>query len=349
MENQVNTKKRAKRPTIKNVAEMANVSPAVVSRLLNKDDSLQILPETRERIMRVVKEIGYRPNPIAKGLRMQKSGMIGLALVDFTNPFYGPLIRGVQEPLNKEGYDCLLGETREDPERAMKLVEFFLDRQVDGMIITTATKEDPVVDYLESVGAKYVQLTRMAKNSRAPYISCDSYNGMRKLMEHLISLGHTRIAHIAGHRGSTTGEQLLKAFHDVMEEHHLPMRDEYIVYADWMAENAGVCMNKLLQCKERPSAVVACNDIVAIAALSVIYEKKLQVPEDIAIAGFNNIQISEVITPKLTTVNFPAYEMGYKASNTLLKMIKDNYIEHAISPIILDTELIIRESTDISI
>ena len=334
-----------KRITIKDVATMANVTPAVVSRLLNEDPSLTILESTKQRVYEAVKKTGYRPNQMARGLRKNKSGIIGLIIVDVTNPFNGMLIRNLQKAIERLGFICLIGEGAEDSHRIKSLVDFYLEKQVECLIICTALEEDPIIEYLERFDVKYILVTRDARNSTAPYVGFNNAHGMHEAMDHLFNLGHTRIAHIAGDILSEPGQARLRAYKNALEERKIPVKDEYIVYADWKAENANACMASLLALPEHPTAVIVCNDVVAIASLSTIYDHGLRVPEDISIIGFNNIQMSAFTAPTLTTIDTPTDVLGEKVSELFRVVFSKKGSER--KHILIDTKLVIRKSTGV--
>jgi LacI family transcriptional regulator len=269
--------------------------------------------------------------------------MIGLMIIDCTNPFYGLLIRGVQESLNARGMLCLISESLEDSARERKLADFYQERQVDGIIVATAKEDDPTIEYLEKMHVKYIQATRRCKFSTAPSVVFDNYKGVKDAIEYLISLGHTHIAHIAGNLHTDAGQIRLKAFYDTMRHHSLPVRDDYVVEAGYIAKESQYAMKALLNIPEIPTAVLACNDVSAISALKVIHEMKLRVPQDISIIGFNNIGMTENTSPPLTTVHTPVFDLGYCASHMLLDLIDGKPIPNR--DILLDTSLVIRNST----
>lgn len=336
-------KSRQQKVTIKEVASLAGVSPAVVSRVINNDSSLLIKDETRKKVLRAVNKLQYKPDFLARGLRTKKSGMIGLMLIDFTNPFAGQLIRGAQEALVPSGKFCMTCETKEEESVSKQWIELLQERQVEGLIIATVKESDSIISLLEKYNFKYVMATRRAQNSKAPSVLYDTYKGMTLAMEHLIQLGHTRIAHITGHLKTTPGELRIKAYLDSLASHGLPIRDEYIVQANFLANSGGDAMNKLLYLKEKPTAVVACNDAVAISAIQSIKEAGLIIPRDISIVGFHNIPYSTYVDPPLTTIDTRTADVGYEAAKVLIDMINGKKPETPEK--MIDVDFIIRSST----
>lgn len=334
---------RTKKITIKDVAKLSGVSPAIVSRVINDDPTLVVKNETRESVLRTVQQLDYKPNYLARGLRTKKSGMVGLILVDFTNPFSGQLIRGAQKALVHSGMFCMVCETKEESDIEREWIELLHDRQIEGLIIATLKQYDPIVDFLEKKNIKYVMATRLAQNSNAPSILYDIYKGMCLAMEHLIELGHTRIAHITGHLETNPGLLRMSAYADVLNKHGLPLREEYIAQANFLAESGGKAMKELLMLKKRPTAVVACNDAVAISAVQAIKEAGLVVPNDISIVGFHNIPFSKSANPPLTTIDTRTVEVGYKAAETLLNLINGKELRN--NRIVTDVDFVARSST----
>lgn len=335
--------KKRMRITIKEVAAIAGVTPAVVSRIINNDPEFTVLESTKARVYDAVTKTGYKPNPMARGLRKNRTGMVGLIIVDFTNPFYGKLIRAIQDSVEREGYACLVSENMEDNIRTRKLVDLYLERQMEGLILCTATENDPVIDYLESINEKYILATRRALNSKAPYVGFDNEKGMRDAMEYLIALGHRRIGHITGFMDTVAAHERLNGYMAVLQEYSIPHREDYIVYGDWMVGNAQKRVQDLLRLPDPPTAIIACNDVVAISALNTIHEMGLRVPEDISLIGFNNIPESANTFPPLTTIDSPTEILGQHAARLLLKVMSSDSVEATTQ--IIDTKLIIRGST----
>lgn len=332
-----------KKAKIKDVAISAGVSPAIVSRVMNNDPTLVIRDETRKNVLRIATKLMYKPSYLARGLRKNRSGLVGIMLVDFANPFSSELYRAAQETLINNDIMCVFCETREKQDTSSILVKLLNDRQVEGLIIGTVKQKDPIINLLEELDIKYVMASRSSDNSTAPSVQCDFYKGMCLAMDHLIKLGHTHIAHISGHMETTPGLLRMKGYIDSLKKYGIPLREEYIVQADFFYESGGKAMSKLLMLKEIPSAVVGCNDVVAISALKAIQESGLTVPDDISVVGFHNIMYSNIITPSLTTVDTGTYETGRKAAEILIDLINGKEILN--KNVLVDANLIVRSST----
>lgn len=330
-------------PTIRDVAKLAEVSPAIVSRLLNHDDALSVKDETRKRVYEAAKQLNYRPHFIARTLRTRKSGMIGLMVVDFSNPFIAEVIRGIQNVISRSGRYCFLCETLDDSKRELEIIRQMYDRQVDGIILATVKENDPVIDLLRELNIKYTLATRTVPGLEAPSVVFNSVQSTTAAMEHLFSLGHRRIGYILGHEHSASGKMRLRVYRTLLEQHNVPYREEYIQKSEYFADMGYQAMERLLELEEPPTAVITCNDVVALSAMKAIRKKGLRIPEDFSVIGYNNIDVSSLVHPALTTIETPALALGEKAAEMLIQLIEDKPIQQRY--VVMGTQLIIREST----
>jgi Transcriptional regulators len=331
------------RPTIKDVAKMAGVTSAIVSRVVNADETLAIRHETKQAVLDAIKALGYRPNTLARSLRTRKSGMVGLIIVDWMNPFYGSLIRGAQHTLQQNGLFCLVCESMDDTETELKLVKYLHEMQVEGIILATIKIKDPVVDLLESLGTKYVQATRRSEYSSAPSIYYDSYNGMKEIVRHLVGLGHKKIAYISGSTLDSPGRDRFNGYVDGLSENGIELLPEYVVGKNWFGENARELTKRLVELPTSPTAIITCNDACGLHCLSAVKECGLKVPHDISIASFNNIETTRLVTPALTTIDTPMDTLGEQAARLMINEIQ--HIEGEAKSIIISTRFVEREST----
>jgi DNA-binding LacI/PurR family transcriptional regulator len=332
-----------KRVTMQDVAKLAGVSRALVSRVLNGDENLTVRQVTRQKILDASQELHYRPNALARGLRLKHSGMIGLLIPNIGNPFFGAIIKGVSDVMMKNDLLCIICDTFESPETEMRYVQLLDDRQVDGLIVATATIDDKAIKYLEKHGIKFVYATRYSYATSAPFIVVDTYKGFTQATRHLIELGHKRIAHITGNLSTNTGIIALRAFRDEMERNNLTVREDYISSSDYLETTGYNAMCSLLALENMPTAVVACTDSVAINAILAIRKMGLRVPQDISITGYNNIWASSINDPPLTTINAPLYDIGTIAANLLIDLLNKRKSEN--TQIVLEPKLIVRGST----
>lgn len=334
------------RITIKDVAEKVGVNPSTVSRVLNGDSNLSIREETRKRILEAIKEMGYTPNPIARSLRKKTSDAIGMLIPDITNPFFPEVIKGAETAASEKGLSVILCNTDENSDKERNLVRFLIDRRVDGMLLFSSRLEDETVSEVEKSGIPFVLVNRGSRSNSGAYVVVDNTLGARLAMQHLIGLGHQKIAHIAGFLYTETGLERLEGYRKSLNAAGLPFDSEYMVEAGFTEQQGYIAMRKLLSLTNPPTAVFAANDLMAMGAMTAIIEKGLRVPEDISLVGFDDIWVANRITPALTTVKIPLIEMGLLA----MKIISDKIAQKEIQDerIILIPELIIRSSTAVA-
>lgn len=331
------------RITIKDVADLVGVNPSTVSRVINGDSSLYIREETRNRILEAIKEMGYRPNPIARSLRLKTSDAIGLLIPDITNPLFPEVIKGAEKAASEKGLSLILCNTDENKIKEKAHIRFLIDRRVDGILLFSSRIEDETIAEVENSGIPFVLVNRGSRSNTGSYVVVDNARGAQLATQHLIQLGHRRIAHISGFLYTETGLERLEGFRKSLNAAGLPFDSEYMVEAGF-AEQKGYCaMLKLLSLAKPPTAVFAANDLVAMGAMSAIFAKGLRVPEDISIVGFNDIWVAGRITPALTTIRVPLNKMGYMALQMIADKIKKS--RGNTDRIILEPDLVIRFST----
>lgn len=334
------------RVTIKDVAEKVGVNPSTVSRVLNGDSNLSIREETRNRILEAIKEMGYTPNPIARSLRKKTSDAIGMLIPDITNPFFPEVIKGAETAASEKGLSVILCNTDENSDKERNLVRFLIDRRVDGMLLFSSRLEDETVSEVEKSGIPFVLVNRGSRSNSGAYVVVDNTLGAKLAMQHLIGLGHEKIAHISGFLYTETGLERLEGYRKSLNAAGLPFDSECMVEAGFTEQQGYIAMQKLLSLTNPPTAVFAANDLMAMGAMTAIMEKGLRVPEDISLVGFDDIWVANRITPALTTVKIPLIEMGSLA----MKIISDKIAQKEIQDerIILTPELIIRSSTAVA-
>ncbi|MFC9913328.1 LacI family DNA-binding transcriptional regulator [Streptomyces sp. NPDC127197] len=300
-------------PTIRDVAEHAGVSKSLVSLVLR--GSGQVRPEKREAVLRAVRELGYRPNAAARSLSEQRTRTVGVLLNDLRNPWFVDLLDGLNSLLHDNGLHMLLADARLNRRTGHDLTGPFLDLRVDGLIVV-GTLPDPA-----ALGTVADRIPLVVAGAREPVptgvdvVAGDDERGTRLVTEHLIGLGHRRIAHIAGY--GAVGELRRRSFEATMREHGLA--DGAIVEACDMTEEGGHrAAVRLLGRPDRPTAVLAVNDIAAVGALSAAEALGLRVPDNLSVTGYDNTSISRLRHLWLTTVDNAGHEVGRRAARCLL-------------------------------
>jgi LacI family transcriptional regulator len=328
------------RLTIKDVAKAAGVHPATASRALNPRLPGRISAETTRRVERAAAALGYVVDPVGRSLRTQRSATIGVLVPDLLNPFYPPLLRGVERALRSGGFEALIASTDNDARREAELLDVFKGRRCDGYIIATATLHDATVAGLVRDGVPVVLVNRLA-GTAAPSVTSDDARGIRDAVQHLRSLGHTAIAHIAGPCGISVSETREEAFRAALRE--AGIEDHPIVRAEQFTAAAGerACLSLLDE--TTVTAILAGNDMIAVGCYAAFDKVGLRCPDDMSLIGINNMPLAEWLRPSLTTVAIPQEDLGTQAARLVVERI-DN--PHAgVRSVSLATSLIVRGST----
>jgi LacI family transcriptional regulator len=279
---------------------------------------------TGQRVRAVAEELGYRPNPIARGLKTNRSYTIGVLVPDLMNPLFAAIVRGIEAVLDQAGYTPLIANTDNDPERERIDFAAMRMRQVDGFITATAERDHRLIT--ESVGpdAKVVLVNRRVDDNALPAVSADDVEGARLAVEHLARLGHRRIAHLGGPLALSTGYQRHEGFIATMRELGLEPDPDLILVGDSFTQASGARICRELIVRGAPfTAIVAGNDLMALGAYDALREHGLVCPDDVSVVGFNDMPFAASFNPPLTTVRIPHYEMGSKSAELMLELLRD--------------------------
>jgi len=324
---------------MKDVAKLANVSPATVSRVLSHPDLVQ--KETRERVLEVIKELNYQPNLVARQFRKKETKIILVVVPDITSSFFSKILRGIEHVASRHGYQVILCDTDNDLEKEREYINLLYQKQADGVILLTArlgqqelenlSKEFPMV-----LACEYID------ELNVPTVSVDNISSSRKMTEYLIRLGHTKIAHITGRINGVLGRDRLKGFQQALMTHNLEIDSAYIQEGDVSLDSGYHQMQKLLALETPPTAVFVFNDEMAYGALKAAKDHGIEVPENLAIVGFDNLEISMIVDPPLTTIHQPRYEIGKKAMTLLLQLLSGTDMQQ--KKFIMKDTIVIRES-----
>ncbi|MEZ0537828.1 LacI family DNA-binding transcriptional regulator [Caldicellulosiruptoraceae bacterium PP1] len=324
---------------MKDVAKLANVSPSTVSRVLS--NSPFVKDETKNRVLQAIEILKYRPNRLGRNLRKLASKMIMVVFPDITNPFFANIIQGVEDIARQKGYYVLLGDTRNDINIEKEFLELGKEKLVDGILLATARV--PKEDILNaSLHVPLVLACEYIKENNISTVSIDNIKAAFAGTKHLIDLGHRRIAFINGPKKIILSQDRLEGFIKACKEHKIPINNGFIINGDFSIESGYQIMNNLLEMNKKPTAVFSANDQMAVGAIKAIKDKGLKVPDHIAIVGFDDIPLSTVIEPQLTTISQPKYEIGKQAMQLLIEKIEEKNYKN--KQIILPHNLIIRKS-----
>ena len=337
-----------KKPTIADVAELAGVSKSTVSRVLN-DRTHYMREDTQARVLQVVAELGYRPSSVARSLVSKRTHTIGLLISDVGNPFYPEVIHGVEEIALKHDYDVFLGNTGYDLDRGMALVRSLADKSVDGAILMSSTMSDELVLELAQQQIPVVvldwQLTVL--DGVIGTIAVDFETGIRAAARHLVELGHRNLAHVSGPLNLRTSHARRDAFLAGVAESGVDSDTIRVVEGNFHIDGGRRALKELLDAPQPPTAVFAANDLMALGILWGARENGLRVPEDLSIIGFDDIELATEVSPPLSSVALPRFEIGTTAMGMLLDLIssgKEPQLE-ALRHQQIGSNLVIRQST----
>ncbi|MBT9170163.1 MAG: Catabolite control protein A [Actinobacteria bacterium] len=329
-------------PTIIDVAKRAGVSKSTVSKILT--DKPYVSHETREKVMKAIAELGYRPNAIARSLVRNVTKTIGLIISDITNPFFPEIVRGIEDKASEMGYNIFICNSDAKVEREEAYLELLLEKRVDGIIFTSARITDTRIADLRRHNFPFILVSRTLPDVQTDYVVVDNRAGAYLAVEHLISLGHQRIAHITGPKDASGALDRLWGYQKAMADHGLKTDAELVKEGDFREQGGYLATKELLSLSSAPTAIFAANDFIAIGALQAINEAGLEVPEDISLVGFDNIHLAGLTRINLTTINQPRYKMGLMATEVLIERIEGKRGPGPVQ-LVLEPELVIRSST----
>jgi LacI family transcriptional regulator len=327
-------------PTIKDVAELAGVHPSTVSRVIN-DDS-RISEKTKNKVLLIIKKLGYTPNAIARGLKTKRTHTLGMLIPDITNPFFAEIARGVEDAANANGFNIILCNTDDKLKKERIYLEILKEKRVDGLILGTAHIKDKSILELEKKKFPYILLSRNIEGLDKNCVIVDDVVGGIIVTEYLIKLGHRRIAHITGSPTVRAANNRLEGYKFALEKHQIEYYEELVEEGDFRIKGGYQAMKKFLELPEPPTAIFAANDLLALGAMQAIQKKKYHIPEDFCIIGFDDIRLASFVYPPLTTIRQPMLEMGALAVKMLLRIIEEGEFNQI--KIVLKPKLIIRES-----
>jgi LacI family transcriptional regulator len=330
--------------TIRDVARLAEVHPGTVSRALNEGTRALVNEETAARVLRAATELGYRPNPIARGLKTNRSYTVGVLIPDLTNPLFPPIVRGIEDRLGPAGYTPLLVNTDNDPERERSHIEAMLARQVDGLIAATARLDVEPLAEAAAGGMPLVLVNRSFEDGSVAAVTVDDGKGIRLAVDHVAQLGHRRIGHVAGPQNVSTGHRRYVGFLAAMEASGLEVTRDRVSFSAAFTESEGArACAEVLAASPRVTAIVAANDRLAMGCYDALAAQGLRCPRDMSIVGFNDMPFIERLRPPLTSVRVPQREIGTAAAGLLLAQL--SHRSEPAREILLDPTLVVREST----
>jgi LacI family transcriptional regulator len=330
------------RATIRDIADLAGVSIATVSRVLN--DRPDVAPETRENVLQVVREHGFSTNRGARGLSSGRTGMIGLTLPLVADAYFGPMLSGAAEALYERDMRIVLAPTLHEHDREVSLLERLMRGTTDGAILMLPEESIEELRMLQRQGFPFVVVDpREPPPEGVACVAAMHASGAKVATEHLLTLGHRRIGAIAGAPGWYATEERLLGFRAALAAAGILLDPQLVVYSDWRMPRGTEAAEQLLALPDPPTAIFGFNDNVAIGALHAARKRGLSVPDDLSVVGFDDTELAVIVTPQLTSVRQPLAEMGRMGVSLLIRILEGQRVDAL--RVELATKLVVREST----
>lgn len=320
------------------VAQASGVSPSTVSRILN--GTAIVSAEKREAVDRAIAELGFVPNPIARGLAGGRTMSVGVITQSIDSPFYGVALRGIEEELTAAGYSPLFTSGHWNAEQEKRCIETLRARRVDGLIILNARLGNGTLRSL----AKQLPMVITDRDLSAPglyTLSFDSFQGAKLATEHLLSLGHRKIVHIAGDLAHSDANERLRGYRAALEAAGVPFREDYVLPGMYFEDSGREAVEQLLARRLPFTAIFAANDQMAFGAAVALHAHGLRVPDEVSLVGFDDLATAAHVVPPLTTVHQASLELGRSAAKSLLALLSDQQPQEQLP----EPRLIVRAST----
>lgn len=328
--------------TLEGIAQMAGVSRSTVSRVINHQPNVKA--EVREQVWQIIRQVGYQPHAAARSLVTKRTHVIGLIIPQavtslFTDPFFPLLIRGIAEACNAHGCQLMLslftGQTNPDD----LYREVVRSGHLDGVAVASTNLDDPLVPRMIEDGVRFISVGAHP-DRRVSYVDVDNASGARMAVEHLLRQGRRRIATVTGPRRMVAGRDRLAGYRQALEGRGLPYDEALVAEGDFSEDGGRLAMQRLLT--QAPDAVYAASDMMAVGAMKVLKEAGRRIPDDVAVAGFDDLPVASIVEPALTTVRQPIERLGAMAAEVLLDLIEGKV--EGPQHVILPAQLVVRQS-----
>jgi LacI family transcriptional regulator len=330
--------------TIKEIASLARVSAVTVSRALNNKPDISV--ETKERILTIAKRVRYTPNGLAKSMITRTTKTIGLIMPNSKDPFYAEVIHGICKKLRDHGYSTVLCTSENDADQELALMRTLREQRVDGLLLYPLQRDERYVHELKHSSVPYVLLNRHSKALKCDYVMNDNVWGAFEAVNHLIEEGHKKIVYVCAWPKASSGKERIMGCKQAIHSKGLPPSALHIEYCDETIEDCYQLVKRLIAQGEL-HAIFAWDDRLAIGALKAIQEQGLRVPQDIALVGYDGIEISAHLFPPLTTVLQPSHQIGETAAQILLERLKHKDKSEP-KHVVLKPRLVVRETTRVA-
>ncbi|WP_282940602.1 LacI family DNA-binding transcriptional regulator [Paenibacillus sp. RC67] len=327
---------------IVDVAAKAGVSPATVSRVLNNNSN--VTSKTKDRVLKIIHELGYQPNAAAKNLRSQKAMAIGVIVPEINNSYYAEVIKGIENQAYALKYKVLICDTSNNKEKELEFINLLMNKTVDGMILVTPMMSDEEIchwadmDYCIGIVGRYIE------HDKIPCVYTDNVKFSKEVVNHLVEQGHKEIAFLSGYADAIDSYERLEGYLKGLREHHISFRPEWIENGNFNKLGGYEALKRLVDKQVSFTAIYAANDEMALGVYQACTELGIKIPEQLAVIGVDNNRISRYISPQLSTVNQPKNKMGGAIVDRLIHQLERGEItENRV--IILESQLIVRDSS----
>ena len=334
--------------TIKDIAKALGLSTSTVSRALR--DSYEISEETKQLVLKYAKELNYRPNPSALGLKEKRTRSIGIVISEIANSFFSQAINGIESVANQRGYNVIITQTLESYQREVANIQFLSSRSVDGCLISVSTETNDFyhISELYQKGFPIVCFDRVVDSLDTHKVTSDNFTGAYDATTHLIKSGYKKIAMLSSIEYLSISKERINGFKKALADHNIPFNEDYLKYCahgglDY--QEVDKAMNELMKLKVKPDAIFTSGDKLTTNFMRYCKAKKIAIPEKIAVIGFSNLETTELMSPSLSVVRQPAFEMGRVATDLLLNMIESKRAVTDFEHIVLPDEIIVRDSS----
>jgi LacI family transcriptional regulator, galactose operon repressor len=328
--------------TIKQVAAASGVAPSTVSNALTGKG--YVAPETRSRVVEAAESLGYRASSLARSLRLQQTWSVGLLLADVSNPFFPAVVRGIEDVLWGQQYNLVLCNTDYRKDKEAAYLRHLLDKQLDGLILASTASDSDDVLQLQAQGVPFVMLNRRHVSAKTHYVGMDNEGGVGMALDHLLALGHRRIAFIKGRGDSSAAEERYQGYRAALQRAGIAFDEALVAYGDYTIESGHAAAVRFMRLARLPTAIVSANDFMAFGAMALFKERGVRVPEEVSVIGFDDIFVSSLPWIELTTVRPQSWQLGASAAELLLDLIGRRR-KGGAKEIILPNELIVRATT----
>ena len=332
--------------TIKDVAKLADVAPSTVSRVIANNS--RISEATKRKVKKAMEQLGYHPNQNARSLAIQSTQTIGLVMpssgdVVFQNPFFSMVLQGISESAHNKKYAMHMTTGKSDEEIFEAVIHMVQGKRVDGMILLNSKVEDKAISYLRERDFPFVVIGKPSKDAEEiTHVDNDNVRAMREATEYLIDHGHRKIAFIGGSLELMVTVDRLNGYKQALKKANIPIKNEYILHEEFLREGGQEAVSELMALEQRPTSLTVVDDLMALGVLSTLDELGIRVPEQISVVSFNNVLLSEMSKPPLTSIDINIFELGYQASRSLIQKIENR--TEPTKRIIIPHKLVERQS-----